>query len=263
MLVAEIEEATHNTARSLAIYQAIDRASPVSWSARLKAALELDELNRTDEAVSLLQAMAAERPQRAEALVTLGDVQRGREHFSEAVAAYDAAARRLGPAAAADWRLTYSRGVALERSGDWPRAEADLKAALALQPDEPLILNYLGYSWIDRGLNLDQALKMVERAVELKPNDGYIVDSLGWAFFRLGNYSRAASFLERATELLPEDPTVNDHLGDAYWRTGRVAEARFQWQRALQFKPEADEVKTLQTKLDQGLGKQPTASNGG
>jgi Flp pilus assembly protein TadD len=263
MLVAEIEEDMHNTARSLAVYQSIDRASPVSWSARLKAALELDELNRTDEAVALLQAMAAEKPQRADALITLGDIQRGREHFPEAVAAYDAATQRKGAAAAHDWALIYSRGVALERSGDWPRAEADLKAALVLQPDEPLILNYLGYSWIDRGENLDEALKMVERAVELKPNDGYIVDSLGWAFFRLGNYPRATSFLERATELLPEDPTVNDHLGDAYWRMGRVAEARFQWQRALQFKPEADEVKTIRTKLDQGLGRLPTATNGG
>ena len=119
------------------------------------------------------------------------------------------------------------------------------------------------YAWIDRGENLSDALKMVERAVELQPDDGYIVDSLGWAFFRLGNFPRATHLLERATELLPEDPTINDHLGDAYWRTGLLVEARYQWRRALQFKPDADEVKTIETKLDHGLGKPPATLSGG
>src|SRR5207302_9406593 len=118
---------------------------------------------------------------------------------------------------------------ALERAGRWPRAEADLLHALELQPEQPLVLNYLGYSWVDKGLKLNDAMRMIQRAVDLRPNDGYIVDSLGWAFYRLGNYPQAAQQLEKAVELRPQDPTINDHLGDAYWQTGRAEEARNQW----------------------------------
>ncbi len=123
------------------------------------------------------------------------------------------------------------------------------------------MLNYLGYSWIDKGVNLDDALGMIKHAVDLRPNDGYIVDSLGWAYFRLRDFDHATEYLERAIELLPEDPTINDHLGDAYWRTGRLAEARYQWKRALQFQPEADEVKGIETKLNQGLSALPPAKS--
>jgi Flp pilus assembly protein TadD len=152
--------------------------------------------------------------------------------------------------------------VALERSGQWTRAEADFEHALELEPDQPLVLNYLGYSWIEKHIKLPQAMRMVQRAAELRPNDGYIVDSLGWAYYQLGDYSNAAHALERAIELLPEDATINDHLGDAYWQVGRQAEARYQWRRALQFKPEADQVKTIDAKLDRGLAK-PAAASGG
>jgi tetratricopeptide (TPR) repeat protein len=262
ILVAEIELQQHHPAEAVALYRAIDRASPLSWSARLRAALTLDELDKVDEAAAELRAMSEERPDRSDALVALGDVYRSHERFTEAIAAYDAAIARIGKVDTRNWRVLYSRGICLERTGQWPRAEADLKAALALQPDEPMVLNYLGYSWIDKGQNLTDALKMVERAVELRPEDGYIVDSLGWAYYRLGNFARAAELLERATELLPEDPTINDHLGDAYWRTGRLGEARYQWRRALQFRPEASQIKDIETKLDRGLNK-PTAINGG
>jgi Flp pilus assembly protein TadD len=150
------------------------------------------------------------------------------------------------------WSLFYSRGIALERSGQWKRAEADLLYALELKPDQPLVLNYLGYSWIDRGENLERGLKMIEKAVELRPEDGYIVDSLGWAHYRLGDYASAVQYLEKAIELVPEDPTINDHLGDAYWQSGRAVEARYQWRRALQFGPQDDEIKPIQAKLDGG-----------
>jgi Flp pilus assembly protein TadD len=122
------------------------------------------------------------------------------------------------------------------------------------------VLNYLGYTWIDKGINLERALTMIKRAVELRPNDGYIVDSLGWAYYRLGDFANATQLLEHAIELLPEDPTINDHLGDAYWQRGRLVEARYQWRRALQFKPEADQVKTIETKIDQGIAKVPAAA---
>jgi len=263
LLVGEIRDGEDRPADALALYRAVDANSPFYWMARLRIALELDALDRTDEAVAQLQSMAAERPKSADALVELGDILRAHKRFTEAAAAYDGAIARTADAQSGDWRIFYSRGVALERSGQWPRAESDLKHALQLQPDQPLVLNYLGYSWIDKGENLHDALGMIQRAVQLRPNDGYIVDSLGWAYFRLGDFAQATRYLERAIELLPEDPTINDHLGDAYWRTDRQAEARFQWHRALQFQPEAEEVRGIQAKLDHGLGAKPETVSGG
>jgi tetratricopeptide (TPR) repeat protein len=260
LLIAEIAESEHRLPEALAVYRSIDRSSPFGWSAQLRAAEVLDELDRTDESVGELKRMAAERPDSAQPLIELGDILRGRNRFPDAVAAYDGAIARLEPAEGRYWSLFYSRGIALERSGQWPRAEGDFLRALELQSDQPLVLNYLGYSWLEKREHLDRALKMIERAVELRPNDGYIVDSLGWAHFQLGDYPQSIQYLERAIELLPEDPTINDHLGDAYWRSGRLAEARYQWQRALQFQPEADEVKTIDAKLDKGLAAPPTAA---
>jgi tetratricopeptide (TPR) repeat protein len=260
LLIASIDEEQQHVGDALALYRTVDAASPLGWTARLRAASALDQLERTDEAGVELNRMAAERPRDAEALVTLGDILRGRSRFADASLAYDAAIARVEHPEPRHWRLFYSRAAALERSGQWARAEADLKRALELQPDQPLVLNYLGYSWIDRGENLDQGLKMVKRAVELRPNDGYIVDSLGWAYYRLGDFVNATQLLEKAIELLPEDPTVNDHLGDAYWQAGRLVEARYQWRRALQFKPEADQAKMIEVKLDRGLVKPPAAA---
>jgi len=263
LLLAEIDEDQRHTAEALAQYRAIDPKSPLGWAARLRAAVALDALDRTDEAAAELNHMAAERPQDPEPLVELGDLLRARNRFSDAVGAYDAAIVRLGATEPQQWRLYYSRGAALERSGQWARAESDLKRALELQPDQPLVLNYLGYSWIDRGEHLTEGLSMVKRAVELRPDDGYIVDSLGWAYYRLGEFGNATQLLEKAIELLPEDPTVNDHLGDAYWQEGRVVEARYQWRRALQFKPEADQIRTIESKLDRGITKPPVAATRG
>ena len=265
MLVGEIRNAQQRPDEALALYQTVDPKSPYAWMAQLRAALELDALDRTDEAIARLKGLAAERPTRSAPLIEIGDILRSHKRFAEAVGAYDQAAARVSDPQPEDWHLFYSRGVAEERSSNWPRAEADLKKALALQPNQPLVLNYLGYSWIDKGQNLNDALGMIKHAVDLQPNDGYIVDSLGWAYFRLHDFDHATEYLERAIELLPEDPTINDHLGDAYWRTGRLAEARYQWQRALQFQPEADEVKGIETKLDHGLGALPTSAsvNGG
>jgi tetratricopeptide (TPR) repeat protein len=269
LLVAEILEAQRRPADALAVLRTIDRASSFGWSARLRAAADLDAIGKTDEAIGELRSMAADRPNRAQPLFELGDLLRSKSRFGEAVDAYDAAIARLpgGDIEPRQWTVLYSRAIALERSGQWARAEADLKRALELQPDQPLVLNYLGYSWIDRGEHLDEALKMVERAVQLRPNDGYIVDSLGWAHYRLGDYAKAAEVLERAVEMKPQDPTINDHLGDAYWQSGRQAEAKAQWRRALLFNPEAGEIKTIEAKLDRGLDKPapagPATAHGG
>ena len=262
LLLADVLSAQNKPEASLAILAEIPPSSPYSWSARLRIAANLEMLKRTEEAITQLKEMSAEAPRRAGAVMQLGDLLRAKKRFSEAVEAYDEAMRRLTAAGIPErWLLFYSRGIALERSGQWKPSEADLLHALELKPDQPLVLNYLGYSWIDRGENLDRGLKMIEKAVELRPEDGYIVDSLGWAHYRLGDYSSAVQYLEKAIELVPEDPTINDHLGDAYWQSGRATEARFQWRRALQFGPEANEIKPIEAKLDGGLV--PPARAGG
>ena len=147
----------------------------------------------------------------------------------------------------------YYRGICEERSKQWSKAEADMRKALELQPDQPHVLNYLGYSWIDQGINLDEGMKMIKRAVDQRPDDGYIVDSLGWAYFRIGNYEEAVKNLERAIDLKPEDPTINDHLGDAYWRVGRTLEAKFQWAHARDLKPEPEDLPKIEAKIQNGL----------
>jgi Flp pilus assembly protein TadD len=153
----------------------------------------------------------------------------------------------------ANWVIFYFRGICFERSKQWAKAEADLKKALELYPDQAHVLNYLGYSWIDQGINLDDGMRMIKRAVEQRADDGYIVDSLGWAYYRLGNNEEAVKQLERAVELKPEDPTINDHLGDAYWKVGRVLEARFQWSHARDLKPEPEDLVKIEAKLKSGL----------
>jgi tetratricopeptide (TPR) repeat protein len=263
LLLSDVLSAQNKPEESLAVLVEIPASSPYSWSARLRVAADLEMLDRTEEAVAQLREMSAEAPTRAGAEMQLGDLLRAKKRFTEAVEAYDEAIRRLQAAGMPErWSLFYSRGIALERSGDWKRSEADLLHALELKPEQPLVLNYLGYSWIDRGENLERGLQMIQKAVELRPEDGYIVDSLGWAEYRLGHYSNAVQYLEKAIELVPEDPTINDHLGDAYWQSGRPNEARFQWRRALQFGPEEDEIKPIEAKLDRGLD-MPTRAGGG
>ncbi|MGX9355397.1 tetratricopeptide repeat protein [Roseobacteraceae bacterium S113] len=188
---------------------------------------------------------------------TLGDVLRQEKRFEEAVAAYDNAIGLYGAPANGQWFVYFARGIAHERLDDWEMAEADFRQALALNPDQPQVLNYLGYSLVEKQLKLDEALGMIERAVAARPESGYIVDSLGWVLFRLGRYDEAVPYMERATELMPIDPVVNDHLGDVYWAVGRKLEARFQWNRALSFiehddHGEADPVR-IRRKLDVGL----------
>ncbi len=264
LLLADILSAQEKPEQSLAVLAEIPADSPYYWSARLRSAVNLDTLERSDEAIALLKQMVAENPRLIGAQVELGDILRSKKRFAEAVTAYDEAIRRAAATGLPErWTLFYDRGVVLERSGQWPRAEADLLHALELNPNEPMVLNYLGYSWVDRGENLERGLKMIEKAVALRPEDGYIVDSLGWAHYRTGDYAGAVQYLEKATELVPEDPTINDHLGDAYWQTGRLVEARYQWRRALQFGPQADEVKPIEAKLERGIEPPAAPPRGG
>ncbi len=258
LLLADVLSTQDEPAQSLAILQQIPQDSPYSWSARLRAAADLDALDRSDEAIAQLKQMAQQAPKAIGADVQLGDILRNKKRFDEAAAAYNEALERSDAQKLPErWVLFYDRGVSYERGGRWKEAEADLEHALALKPDQPLILNYLGYSWVDRGEKLDQGLKMIEKAVELRPEDGYIVDSLGWAHYRMGDYTAAVQYLERAVELVPSDSTINNHLGDAYWRIGRLTEARYQWRRAQQFGPEKEDAQPLEDKLANGLPPAP------
>ena len=240
-------------------YRRIPRDSDLSWSARRAAAANFVQLKRIDEAAKLFDEMAKERPERWDALLVLGNVWRSEKQFAKAVEAYDRAAARIPKLEERHWNLMYVRGIANERAKNWPRAEADFKKALELKPNEPYVLNYLAYTWVDRGENLDEAMRMLNEAVRQKPEDGAIVDSVGWAYYRLGQFEKSLDFLEKAVELTPEDSAINDHLGDVYWRVGRRAEARFQWLRALSLSPEPEDVPKLKEKLENGL---PAAAPG-
>ncbi len=188
-----------------------------------------------------------------ESLIRIADLYRSEENYKDALSWYNKAADKIGKNIPEDyWHLLYGRGMAYERQGDWKRAESDLKAALVYRPDHPYLLNYLGYGWADQGLHLEEALKMIERAVTLRPSDGYITDSLGWVYYMMGDYKESIPYLERAVELLPYDSTINDHLGDAYWYVGRKAEARFQWERAFNYAEDEKIKATLTEKLANG-----------
>ena len=234
-------------------YERIPASSPLSRNAEIQMAVDLDSLDRTDEAKKRLAHVIAEHPKDTEAILELGNIQRGRKDFAGCADTYGKAIDTVPHPEKSNWVMFYFRGICYERSHQWPSAEADMKKALELFPDQPLVLNYLGYSWVDQGVHLDDGMSMIRRSVEQRPDDGYIVDSLGWAYFRLGNYDEAVKNLERAVELKPEDPTINDHLGDAYWRVGRILEAHFQWSHAKDLKPEPEDLPKIEEKLKNGL----------
>ena len=234
-------------------YERVPASSPLSRNAEIQLAVDLDALDRTDEAKAKLQHVISEHPKDSEAIVELGNIQRGRKDFAGCADTYGKAIDMVTNPEKSNWVLFYFRGICYERSHQWPPAEADMKKALELFPDQPLVLNYLGYSWVDQGVHMDEGMDMIRRAVEQRPDDGYIVDSLGWAYFRTGNYDEAVKNLERAVELKPEDPTINDHLGDAYWRVGRTLEAHFQWSHAKDLNPDPEDLPKIEAKLKDGL----------
>ncbi len=234
-------------------YERVPPSSPLSRNAEIQLAVDLDALNRTDEAKKKLEHVISQHPKDTEAILELGNIQRGRKQFADCGETYSKAIDTVPHPEKSNWVMFYFRGICYERSHQWPKAEADMKKALELYPEQPLVLNYLGYSWIDQGVHLDEGMNMIRRAVEQRPDDGYIVDSLGWAYFRTGNYDEAVKNLERAVELKPEDPTINDHLGDAYWRVGRVLEAHFQWSHAKDLNPDPEDLPKIEAKLKNGL----------
>ena len=251
--LAEAYEGAKKYDLEMQAFDEIKQDSPLWLNVQIQKAFALNSLDRVDDAKALLEDLIAKTPKDVRPYDALGNILRSHERYGEAKDYYSRAIDLIGKPTKDNWALFYSRGVSNERLKDWPAAESDFKEALSLSPDESLVLNYLGYSWIDQGRNLKQAVDYIRKAVKLKPDDGYYVDSLGWAYFRLGNLQAAVETLERAVELKPDDPIINDHLGDAYWRVGRKLEAKYQWQQALTLKPEEDQIVSLKQKIASGL----------
>ena len=243
---------------AIAEYKEMPADDPAFHVAELGRADALRRSDRADQAIEVLEQLTRTHGDLAVVHSTLGDVLRGQEDYAGAIAAYDRAIELAPETAPVRWVLYYSRGIAHERLDNDAEMEADFRAALALNPEQPQVLNYLGYSMVEQNRNLDEALEMIERAVAASPDSGYIVDSLGWVFYRLGRYEEAVVQMERAVELLAVDPVVNDHLGDVYWAVGRHREARFQWTRALSFIDAEDndseaDPERIRRKIDVGL----------
>lgn len=251
--LAAVAEQLKDGEGAIALYRRIPDSSPLKQLSDLQLGLNLADLDRHDEAITHLKAFVDAHPNDMRAYLALGGVYSSKEDFRSAANIYDKAVDALKTPTAANWNIFYQRGIAYERLKEWPKAEPNFRKALELQPDQPQVLNYLGYSWVDMNTNLKEGLAMIQKAVDLRPSDGYIVDSLGWAYFRLGRFDDAVREMERAVSLKPEDPVLNDHLGDAYWRVGRKLEATFQWNQARDLKPDPDVLATLQQKLMKGL----------
>lgn len=239
--------------QAIAAYNQVPEESIFRRPSQLSIAESYRRQEKYAEAEGMLRKLMDGDTSDISAAQQLGQLLRSNKKFEEAAKVYGVAIDRLGALEPEDWQLFYYRGISHERAKQWPLAEKDFQKALELSPDEPYVLNYLAYTWVERREHLDEALKMLEKAVSQRPEEGFIIDSLGWAHFMLGRYGEAVGELERAVALAPTDPVLNDHLGDAYWKVGRHQEARFQWSRALSFDPEPDQAPKLQQKLEQGL----------
>lgn len=263
--VATLLERLGNYDLATAAFDSISPEDPVYPIASLGRAETLRAAGKSEAALEVLRQLAKDHPEMDDVHIALGDALRREERYGEAAEAYSVVIDRHQPPTRALWPLYFTRGTSYERLEEWEKSEADLRQALELEPDQPQVLNYLGYSFLELKTNLDEAMEMIRKAAEMRPQDGYITDSLAWGLYRLGRYEEAVEPMERAAELMPVDPIINDHLGDVYWAVGRVREARFQWKRALSFDPEEDEANRIRRKLEVGLdrvlideGEEPT-----
>ena len=253
LLTADVLQSLGQHDLATQTYTAFKSDDPSFVTAEIGRAGALRSQGKADAAIETLQTLARAHGDLVTVQFALADVLRAEERFAEAKVAYSAAIDLTKAAGNEDWILYFYRGICNEQTKDWPPAEADFRKALELNPTQPQVLNYLGYGLVDRGEKLDEALGMIEKAVAADPEQGYIIDSLAWAFFKLGRYAEALEPMERASLLEPVDPVVTDHLGDVYWMNDRKLEARFQWRRALSFQPTEKDQARIQRKLEVGL----------
>lgn len=255
IVLADIAAQNERYDEAISYYNTITEDHHFYVKAKREIARLLEDQDKTDKAIQVLEELAKKHGDNT-SLIQIGDIQRRLEDFPKAIEAYNYAEKNIGSDNIIPdyWHLHYVRGMAYERNGNWELAETDLQTALDFKPDHPYLLNYLGYSWADKGKNLEQATEMIKKAVSLQPRDGYIIDSLGWVLYRQGKYDAAVPHLEKAVELMPYDPVINDHLGDAYWKVGRKIEAQFQWERAKNHIEDDDDLlATIEEKLINGL----------
>jgi tetratricopeptide (TPR) repeat protein len=252
LLQEEIQASEKHYELALKAVEAIPARDPLTAMAQLRRAALLAQLDHADEAIAALKKIRTDYPDSTLPDIQLGDVLRIKHRYDEAIAAYTKAIAHIDTPQKSDWAVFYDRGVAYERAGKWPLAEADLKMALQVSPGQPFVLNYLGYSWADMGRNLPQARAMIQTAAAARQNDGAVTDSLGWVMFRQGDVANAVHALERAVELEPEDSTITSHLGDVYFAAGRKLEARYEWKRALTLNPAPEDIPKLDAKLKNG-----------
>lgn len=259
LLTAELFESLEQYDASIEVLKEVPATHPAYHAAELGRAAALRRSGKEDAAIEVLEQLARSHGDLVSVQSALGDAFRQQDRFAEAVGAYDKAIALVEDTnGTSSWFLLYARAISYERQGIWEQAEQDFRAALELNPGQPQVLNYLGYSLVEKQIKLDEALEMIERAVAASPDSGYIIDSLGWALYRLGRYDEAVPHMERAVELMAVDPVVNDHLGDVYWAVGRYREAEFQWSRALSFIDQsqtAEDVdpERIRRKLEVGL----------
>ena len=256
MMLGDIAALHDQYNKGIADYNAIAENSPLFWLSRMRVGEVYEISGHMDEAVNLLQDLSKTPEHHFQSLVSLGDLYRRHDQYKEALASYDAALKDT-KASNDQWPVIYARGMAQERLNNWDMAEKDLLKALEMQPDNPMILNFIGYSWADKGVHIEQALKYIRRAVAMRPDDGYMVDSLGWALYRAGQYTESVEWLEKAVGIVADDSTILDHLGDAYWQAGRKNEARFKWQRAHELSKDAGFRTSLEHKLSSGVDAAP------
>lgn len=253
LLLADLQSSGGDPQQALTSLRAIPAGDPLGPVAALRAGIVGDAHGDRAEARHTLEQLVKTFPNRAEPLQALGDLLQDQHQYQAAIDAYDRAIGLMSPLGGEDWPILFARATAYDRDRQWPKAQADLQHALQLSPNQPFLLNYLGYSWVERKQELGDARQMIERALDAKPDDGSIRDSLGWALYRQNDIDGAVRQLERAAEQIPEDPTVNTHLGFAYWAAGRKVEARDQWRWALILHPEKKDEARIRAALRESV----------
>ncbi len=253
LMLGNTLEASGNYARAARAYSMVGENTPFYQRALLRRAFILDKQGDPQQAMRMLDSLIAKNPGALTPYIAKGDLLRAKSQFKEAEAAYSDAIAQLKEPDASQWALYFARGACRERIGNAKGAESDFAKALELQPDQPEVLNYLGYMWLVRGERVEEAAHMIAKAYEQRSDQPHIIDSMGWLYYKTGKLPQAAGLLEKAVTLMPNDPSVNDHLGDVYWQSGRRTEARFQWQKALGLTKDRQMIETLQNKIAKGL----------